>query len=200
MSETNNPGAHFDFLPGGQKVGLFAFSLAEKGNQSFSHHIRAYYLRMLTICCDFIETFNQPEPGSWARTFIVSNSPHPPVCQGHCFDFSRCDRKHFHSLTHCLSLHISPWFFLFYLVWLHICHFSVKQCIHSQHAVVTRKTPRLMVSVSHTHICVVILPRSCELLTRSRIIPNAVRGFSFSSAWWMRHKKCFLRSLCASFC
>lgn len=58
-------------------MGLFAFSLAEKGNQSFSHHIRAYYLRMLTICCNFIETFNQREPGSSARTFIVSNSPSP---------------------------------------------------------------------------------------------------------------------------
>lgn len=45
-----------------------------------------------------------------------------------------------------------------------------------------KKALRLMVSVSYTQICVTILPRSCELLTRSRIIPNAVEGFIFSSA------------------
>lgn len=103
-------------------MSLFAFSLAEKGNQSFSHHIKAYYLRMLTICCNFIETFNQREPGSSARTFIVSNSLRPSVCSGHYFAISRSDRKHFHSLTHCLfiSPYISPVFLVLFSVASHM--------------------------------------------------------------------------------
>ena len=39
MSETNNPGAHFDFLPEGQKVDLFAFLFSrEKKPIIFSSH------------------------------------------------------------------------------------------------------------------------------------------------------------------
>lgn len=139
MSETYSPGAHFDFLPEDRKWTFLHFSLVEKGNQSFSHHIRACYLRMLTVCCNFIETFSQREPGSSARTFIVFNSLCPCTGDGTLISPVVIENIFIPEHTVCLSIHISPWFCLFYLVWLHICYFSMKQWIHSQHAAVSRK-------------------------------------------------------------
>lgn len=74
MSETTQVLTWLFCLEDGKWTSLH-FSLAEKGNPSFSHHLRASYLRMLTECCNFIGTYNQWESGSSARTFTVSKSP-----------------------------------------------------------------------------------------------------------------------------
>lgn len=59
MSETNNPGAHFDFLPEGQKVDLFAFLFSRKKKPTiFSSHM-GVLLENVDEMLQLTETFNQ---------------------------------------------------------------------------------------------------------------------------------------------